>query len=44
MPAASAAIASHKIDLLNGDETVHMNGRCNAGEPSTSGKVLSPLL
>ena len=44
MPAASAAIGSHKVDLLNGDETMHMNGSCNPGEPSTSGKVHPPLL
>ncbi len=44
MPAASAAIVSHKVDISNGDEAVHMNGNYSAGEPSTSGKVHGPLL
>ncbi|CAL5221927.1 g4200 [Coccomyxa viridis] len=38
MPAASAAIVSHKVDISNGDEAVHMNGNYSTGEPSTSGK------
>lgn len=41
MPAASAAIGSHKIALTEGDETMHLIGTRTAGEPSTSGKVHS---